>query len=76
VRSIASSGYRRALFSTTVDAAVSDAAVSDAAEGGVRGIAYDDAARDFLDNRELARVLKEVSAGGPARSMSSASTRA
>src|SRR3954451_1129838 len=56
VRSIASSGYSRALFSTTVDAAVTDAA-----EGGVRGIAYDDAARDFLDNRELARVLKEVS---------------
>src|SRR4051794_117481 len=56
VRSIAPSGYSRALFSTTVDAAVTDAA-----EGGVRGIAYDDAARDFLDNRELARVLKEVS---------------
>jgi hypothetical protein len=56
-RSIASSGYRRALFSTTIDAAVADAA-----GGGDRGIAYDDAARDFLDNRELARVLKEVSA--------------
>jgi hypothetical protein len=57
VRSIASSGYGRALFSTTVDAAVADAA-----DGAERGIAYDDAARDFLDNRELARVLKEVSA--------------
>jgi Clostripain family len=57
VRSIASSGYRRSLFSTTVDAAVADAA-----DGGDRGIAYDDAARDFLDNRELARVLKKASA--------------
>jgi hypothetical protein len=55
VRSIAASAYRRALFSTTVDEAVAVAA-----EGGVRGIAYDDAARDFLDNKELKRVLAEV----------------
>lgn len=55
VRSIAASGYRRALFSTTIEEVVADAA-----EGGVRGIAYDDSARDFLDNKELKRVLAEV----------------
>jgi hypothetical protein len=56
VRSIATSAYKRALFSTTVDEAVADAD-----EGGTRGIAYDDAAKDFLDNKELERVLTEVS---------------
>jgi Clostripain family len=55
VRSIATSAYKRALFSTTVDQAVADAD-----EGGTRGIAYDDAAKDFLDNKELERVLAEV----------------
>jgi Clostripain family len=55
VRSIATSAYKRALFSTTIDQAVADAD-----EGGVRGIAYDDAAKDFLDNKELERVLQEV----------------
>jgi hypothetical protein len=55
VRAIATSGYRRALFSTTIDEAVADAE-----EGGTRGIAYDDAAKDFLDNKELERVLAEV----------------
>jgi Clostripain family len=55
VRSVATSGYKRALFSTTVDQAVEDAE-----DGGTRGIAYDDAAKDFLDNKELERVLAEV----------------
>jgi len=49
VREIAASGHRRALFSTTVDKAVRD-----------RAIAYDDTARDFLDNKELQNVLAEV----------------
>jgi hypothetical protein len=51
-RTIASGPYRHALFSTTVDAAVKR-----------RGIAYDDTARDFLDNMELKTVLKNVTAG-------------
>jgi Clostripain family len=55
VRSVATGAYRRALFSTTVDQAVEDAE-----DGGPRAIAYDDAAKDFLDNKELARVLAEV----------------
>jgi len=55
VRAVATSGYRRALFSTTIDQAVADAE-----DGGKRGIAYDDAAKDFLDNKELERVLAEV----------------
>jgi hypothetical protein len=42
-------GYRRALFSTTLDTAMRS-----------RAIAYDDTARDFLDNLELRRVLEEV----------------
>jgi hypothetical protein len=41
--------YGRALFSTTVEAALRN-----------RAIAYDDTARDFLDNMELKRVLLEV----------------
>ena len=49
VREVASSGHRRALFATTLDKAVHS-----------RAIAYDDAARDFLDNAELKRVLAEV----------------
>lgn len=49
IREIASNGLRKSLFSTTVDEAMS-----------TRGIAYDDAARDFLDNAELKRVLSEV----------------
>jgi len=49
VREVASSGHRRALFATTLDKAVHS-----------RAIAYDDAARDFLDNAELKRVLTEV----------------
>lgn len=44
-----SHGYHRALFSTTVKAALRD-----------KAIAYDDTARDFLDNMELKRVLAEV----------------
>lgn len=48
-RAVASSGHKRALFSTTVEKALT-----------TRGIAYDDSARDFLDNVELKRVLEEV----------------
>jgi hypothetical protein len=49
IREVASSGHRRALFATTVDKAVHS-----------RAIAYDDTARDFLDNAELKRVLEQV----------------
>ncbi len=48
-RSIVSGPHRHALFSTTIDAAIAR-----------RGIAYDDTARDFLDNAELKNVLKRV----------------
>jgi Clostripain family len=50
-RAVAASPLKRALFSTTVDQALT-----------VRGIGYDDSARDFLDNAELKRVLDEVQA--------------
>lgn len=50
-RAVAASPHKRALFSTTVDQALT-----------TRGIAYDDSARDFLDNAELKRVLVEVQA--------------
>jgi hypothetical protein len=50
-RAIASGPYRHALFSSTVEAAVRR-----------RGIAYDDTARDFLDNTELKNVLQRVTA--------------
>jgi hypothetical protein len=55
-RSIASRRFRRSLFSSTVDAALRR-----------RGIAYDDTARDFLDNAELHKVIEAVSrkAGRP-----------
>lgn len=46
LRAIGSGGFRRALFRTSVAAAVQ-----------TRGIAYDDNAQDFLDNLELQRVL-------------------
>jgi hypothetical protein len=46
---IANSGMGRALFSTTVDAAVSS-----------KAIAFDDNSRDFLDNAELGRVISTV----------------
>jgi hypothetical protein len=49
VREVASSGHRRAVFATTVEKAVNS-----------RAIAYDDTARDFLDNDELKRVLTDV----------------
>lgn len=49
VHTALSGGYGRALFSTTVEAALR-----------TRAIAYDDTARDFLDNMELKRVLLEV----------------
>jgi len=48
-RAIASGPHRNALFSTTVEKAIQR-----------RGIAYDDTARDFLDNAELKTVLKNV----------------
>ena len=50
VRTVAASRHRRALFSTTIDAALSD-----------RAIAFDDTSRDFLDTLELKRVLLEAS---------------
>jgi hypothetical protein len=49
VRRALSGRHRRAIFSTTVAAAVSS-----------RAIAYDESAKDFLDNLELKRVLTEV----------------
>ncbi|WP_163998466.1 clostripain-related cysteine peptidase [Pyxidicoccus caerfyrddinensis] len=49
VHAAMSRGYSRALFSTTVEAAMKQ-----------RAIGYDDTARDFLDNMELKRVLLEV----------------
>ncbi len=49
VHTAISGGYGRALFSTTVEAALRN-----------KAIAYDDTARDFLDNMELKRVLLEV----------------
>ncbi|HZR84350.1 MAG TPA: clostripain-related cysteine peptidase [Candidatus Binatia bacterium] len=48
--------YRRALFSTTVRRALRPP------RPGARAIAYDDSARDFLDNMELAKVLAAVKA--------------
>jgi len=56
VRSIAGSRLGRALFTTTVDQALLN-----------KGIAYDDTSRDFLDNLELAQVLRDVAsaAGRP-----------
>jgi len=50
-RAIASGPHKHALFSTTVEKAIKQ-----------RGIAYDDTARDFLDNAELKTVLKDVTA--------------
>lgn len=49
VRAALQFGYRRSLFSTTLDAAFKS-----------RAIAYDDTARDFLDNLELRAVLEGV----------------
>ena len=51
VRTALQHGYKRALFSTTLDAAFRS-----------RAIAYDDTARDFLDNLELRAVLEGVKA--------------
>jgi hypothetical protein len=49
IRTVASSRFRRALFSTTVNTAIT-----------TRAIAYDDTSRDFLDNAELKKVLAKV----------------
>jgi hypothetical protein len=46
IRKVGGGNFRRALFSTSVEKAV-----------GARGIAYDDNAKDFLDNIEMKRVL-------------------
>jgi Clostripain family len=46
LRAVAAKPMRRALFGTTVEGAVRQ-----------RGIAYDDNAKDFLDNLEMKRVL-------------------
>jgi hypothetical protein len=51
VRAVTATGFRRALFATTVREALVD-----------RGIAYDDTAADFLDNVELKKVLDDVKA--------------
>ena len=51
VRAVVSRRTRRALFATTVATAI-----------GRRAIAYDDTARDFLDNEELKKVLAGVKA--------------
>jgi hypothetical protein len=48
-RVIATNGFSRALFNTTVQSAIK-----------LRAIAYDDTNRDFLDNAELKRVLAQV----------------
>jgi len=50
IRVVGGRKFRRALFSTTVAAAISS-----------RGIAYDDNAQDFLDNLEVKRVLSAAS---------------
>jgi hypothetical protein len=49
VRTMLSGRFRRALFATTL---------AEAAQS--RAIAYDDTARDFLDNAELKKVLRQV----------------
>jgi hypothetical protein len=49
VRTMATRGYRRSLFASTVNSALAS-----------RAIAYDDTSRDFLDNIELKRVLTQV----------------
>ena len=49
VRAIAGSRFSRALFSTTIEWALSS-----------KAIAYDDTSRDFLDNTELANVVATV----------------
>lgn len=48
---VAAGPVRRALFATTVHAALNS-----------RAIAFDDSARDFLDNKELHRVLNDATA--------------
>jgi hypothetical protein len=50
-RAVVASAYKRSLFSTTVEEALT-----------TRSIAIDDQARDFLDNAELKRVLEAVAA--------------
>jgi hypothetical protein len=54
VRAALSRRFRRSLFTSTVQAAVKPPGP------GRRAIAYDDSARDFLDNLELAKVLEAV----------------
>jgi hypothetical protein len=49
IRTIGGRKFRRALFGTTITRAIT-----------TRGIAYDDAAQDFLDNMEMKRVLASV----------------
>ncbi len=46
IRTISDRRFRRALFSTTIARAIN-----------TRGIAYDDSAKDFLDNIEIKRLL-------------------
>lgn len=56
VRAALSRRYGRAIFASTVKQALRQP------KFGIRGIAYDDSARDFLDNLELAKVLAAVKA--------------
>lgn len=49
IRVVSGQNFHRALFRTSVQEAVT-----------TRGIAYDDNAKDFLDNREMKRVLLSV----------------
>jgi len=53
VRAVASKRFRRALFSSSIEKAVG-------ASGKNRAIAFDDSAKDFLDNLEMKRVLLSV----------------
>jgi hypothetical protein len=56
VRAALTSRFRRSLFSKTFAASLK------APRPNARAIAYDDSARDFLDNMELAKVLAAVKA--------------
>ncbi len=53
VRVVGSKRFRRALFSSSIEKAVS-------ASGKYRAIAFDDTSKDFLDNLEMKRLLLSV----------------
>jgi hypothetical protein len=62
VRGIGQAGVRRALFRSSI-ASVMDYPAE------VRGILFDDTSRDFLDSRELGRVLDELMAARGGRKL-------